>query len=114
MKGYHVTERSNGALPHFYSIAQTAIIRGGAGSIGEVSAWNIPSIVVPLEGVKHAHQLENALIATSQHKCLHVIRQPQLSELLIGTLEELIKAEVPHAASDNGSAKQIAEVVLKN
>ena len=112
MKGYYVAERSNGALPHFYSIAQAALIRGGAGSIGELSTWNIPSIVVPLEGVKHAHQLENALIATSQHECLHVIRQPQLHELLMGTLGELIKTDVPHIATDNGAAERVAEVVI--
>ncbi len=112
MKGYYVAERADSALPHFYSIAQAAIIRGGAGSIGELSTWGVPSIVVPLEGVKHAHQLENALIATSTHECLHVIRQPQLSELLMGTLKELIAVDVPRKADGNGAAKRIAEVVI--
>ncbi|MBI3332229.1 UDP-N-acetylglucosamine--N-acetylmuramyl-(pentapeptide) pyrophosphoryl-undecaprenol N-acetylglucosamine transferase [Candidatus Peregrinibacteria bacterium] len=58
--GYFAEEFALDDLPHLYACATLALSRGGAGSISELAANGIPTIVVPLEGVAQNHQVENA------------------------------------------------------
>ena len=62
--------------------------RAGAGSINELSANVLPTIFVPLRGVGHDHQYNNAVVA-AQHGAVH-LEQSDLSKKLLSTVHGLI------------------------
>jgi UDP-N-acetylglucosamine--N-acetylmuramyl-(pentapeptide) pyrophosphoryl-undecaprenol N-acetylglucosamine transferase len=74
-------------LPHLYAIADIALARAGAGSISELAANGIATVLVPLEGVAHDHQLKNAEAAASGG-CI-VLRQARLHDELVPTIVAL-------------------------
>ena len=85
---YYQTEFVNEELAHFYAATDLAISRAGAGSLAELSANAIASIVIPLRGVGHDHQYNNAKIA-AQYGCTH-LEQSDLSKKLLPTVHALI------------------------
>ncbi len=87
--GYFQTEFADGFLPHLYACADAALSRAGAGSIAELAACGIPAILVPLRGVGHDHQYNNAVAAGKTGGYLHV-EQRDLSSSLVPTVHNLI------------------------
>ena len=75
-------------------VAKLYISRAGASSIGEISAWGIPSILIPLpESVDHAgHQRTNAY-SYARHGGAIVMEQANLSHTIL-------KAEIDRILSD--------------
>ncbi len=65
-------------------VAKLYISRAGGTSIGEISAWGIPSILIPLpEAVDHAgHQRTNAY-SYARHGGAIVMEQPNLSHTIL-------------------------------
>jgi UDP-N-acetylglucosamine--N-acetylmuramyl-(pentapeptide) pyrophosphoryl-undecaprenol N-acetylglucosamine transferase len=45
-----------------YSLADIAVVRGGASTLSELRAWAIPALVVPWPKSRDDHQLANALV----------------------------------------------------
>jgi len=76
-------------LPHLYALADIAVSRAGAGSIAELAANSIPTILVPLRGVGHDHQQLNAELIEKEHGCV-LIQQKLLSQKLVPKIEQLI------------------------
>ncbi|OGJ59353.1 hypothetical protein A2635_04565 [Candidatus Peribacteria bacterium RIFCSPHIGHO2_01_FULL_51_9] len=89
--GYWHAEFVHQKLPHLYATADFAMSRAGAGSIGELAANAIPTILVPLRGVGHDHQYANARALEKESACIH-IPQEELAEKLVGILTQLIRS----------------------
>lgn len=49
-------------LPHLYALSDVVVTRAGAGTLSELSALKKAVIAIPLPGVAHDHQQENANI----------------------------------------------------
>ncbi|MCA9370376.1 MAG: UDP-N-acetylglucosamine--N-acetylmuramyl-(pentapeptide) pyrophosphoryl-undecaprenol N-acetylglucosamine transferase [Candidatus Peregrinibacteria bacterium] len=111
-RNYYATEFANEELKHFYALADIALSRAGAGSIAELVANDIPSILVPLRGVGHDHQYKNALAAVESSACIH-LEQKELRTKLLPTVHTL-STQTHHkkpAASD--AALQIAKIIVQ-
>ena len=112
--GYFVTAFATDALPHFYALANIAISRAGAGSIAELEANGIPSILVPLRGVGHDHQYSNAIAAATSPTFFH-IEQENLLNTLTSQIENLLN--MPSAATkssqENDAATRIAAIMTQ-
>ena len=101
-KQYWSIEFCTSELPHIYALADVALSRAGAGSIAELEANNIPAILVPLTGVPHPHQQNNA-DSVADSSMFIAIDQTELSDTLLPTLKALLeqhhsKEDVSHAA----------------
>ena len=110
---YYSTEFATSDLPHFYAAADLAMSRAGAGSIVELSANRIPSILIPLKGVGHNHQVRNAEVAEKGGGFLHV-DQDDLAAQLLATLDTMRAHPAPRlSAAMPDPALQIAKIILK-
>ena len=86
---YYQTEFANEELKHFYACSDIALSRAGAGSIGELSANGIPTILVPLRYVGHDHQYHNAKTAAAVGGCIY-LEQSDLEAQLVPTVHNLV------------------------
>lgn len=89
---YYATEFATSTLPHLYACSDIALSRAGAGSIAELAANRIPTILVPLRGVGHDHQQKNAEEAELLRGCM-VLQQNLLSSQLLTALHSLVSDE---------------------
>lgn len=78
--GYYTTEFGSDVLPHLYAITTLAVSRAGGGSIAELTACTIPSILVPIKGLAGDHQVKNAEAAEKTGACI-VVAQERLTDL---------------------------------
>lgn len=97
-EGYWQTEFAQDELPHLYALADLALSRAGAGSIGELAACGIPMILVPIEGLANDHQVYNAKRAQENDACI-ILLQKDLPQKLAATVSDLI-----------GNTHRIAEI----
>lgn len=88
-KGYWASEMSSNQLPHFYALADVAVSRAGAGSIGELAANGIPTILVPIRGLAHDHQYKNALVARDNGGCV-LLLQEELGGKLVSEISRIL------------------------
>lgn len=88
-RGYWTMEFAYGELPHLYAIATIALSRAGAGSISELAANGIPTILVPIRGLAHDHQMRNATTAQENGKCI-LLLQEDLSQEFVQTVKKLL------------------------
>jgi UDP-N-acetylglucosamine--N-acetylmuramyl-(pentapeptide) pyrophosphoryl-undecaprenol N-acetylglucosamine transferase len=117
---YYQTEFANDELKHFYACSSIALSRAGAGSIGELSANGIPTILVPLRGVGHDHQYKNAKVSAKNGGCIH-LEQTLLSKDLISTVHTLITddqkredaSQKIRTLSHPDAALQIAKILVQ-
>jgi UDP-N-acetylglucosamine--N-acetylmuramyl-(pentapeptide) pyrophosphoryl-undecaprenol N-acetylglucosamine transferase len=86
--GYWSTELGHAEVPHFLAIASFALSRAGAGSISELAANGIPTILVPIEGLANNHQLRNATMAQENGGCI-ILLQRDLEPRLLDIVREL-------------------------
>lgn len=86
--GYYSQEFALEELPHLYAAASLALSRAGAGSIGELAANAKPTILVPIRGLAHDHQMRNATVAQENGGCI-ILLQTELDEKLIDVIREL-------------------------
>ncbi len=100
--GYFALEFAHDELQHFYACADIALSRAGAGSIAELAANSVPTILVPLRGVGHDHQYKNALVAAKNGGCIRV-EQERLSTELIPVIHNLL--------TDNQKQKEMKEEI---
>lgn len=91
-EGYWSTEFAHEELPHLYAMSSLALSRAGAGSIGELAANGIPTILVPIRGLANDHQVRNAEIAAVNGGCL-MLEQSDLDAQLEKRVTELATNE---------------------
>lgn len=100
--------------------ATIVIARAGAGTIFEVAAWGIPSIIIPIpEDVSH-DQTENAF-AYARSGAAVVLKQHNLTtHLLIAEIERIMQnpdvalsmSEAAHAFAKPDAARKLARMIL--
>lgn len=76
-------------LPHLYATADLALSRAGASSIAELSAWQIPTILVPLRGVARDLQEKNARAMEKSGACA-VLEQDDLDSHLVPMVKDFL------------------------
>ncbi len=91
-------------LPDLYAAADMAVSRAGAGSIGELAANGIPSVLIPLEGVAHDHQVKNARALAASGACV-LLPQAALTKDLATTVSGL--------AGSPGRRKALADAMRR-
>lgn len=119
LQSYYQTEFADQELAHFYAAADAAVTRAGANAITELSASGIPSIVIPLRGVGHDHQYQNALVA-AEYGAVH-IEQTDLEHKLLPAIHTLIsEPEAAEAAGEQfaglanvDAAVHICEIIVQ-
>ncbi|MBU0458399.1 UDP-N-acetylglucosamine--N-acetylmuramyl-(pentapeptide) pyrophosphoryl-undecaprenol N-acetylglucosamine transferase [Patescibacteria group bacterium] len=87
-KGYYSIGFAGDELKDLYAITNVAISRAGANAITELAANNIPTVLVPLEGVAHNHQVANAKAVESD--AFKVVMQKNINEELIQVTKKLL------------------------
>lgn len=80
-------------MKQYYQSANIAISRGGAGTLAELSFFNIQSIIIPLQTNYTNHQVDNAYAAQKQYpELFHVHTQDNLEtnpNLIIKTIKQI-------------------------
>lgn len=117
-KGYWASEMSSDQLHHLYAITDLCVCRAGAGSIGELAACGIPTILVPIRGLAHDHQYKNALVARDNGGCVIVLQEempeiliPEISRILAdGTLRSQMSKNIKKMCQPD-AAVRIAEII---
>ena len=77
-------------LPHLYACTSLAISRAGAGSIAELLANEIPTILVPIFGLAHDHQMKNA-VSLQERKVALLVTQDDMDKDLMNVVSQLMK-----------------------
>ena len=116
--GYYATEFGSDVLPHLYAATDLAVSRAGAGSIAELGACGIPSILVPIRGLAGDHQVRNAERATEGGGAV-TLAQEKLNELsarVTTLLSDRVSAQTmgerARYAAKPDAARRIAETVF--
>ena len=101
-------------------IASTVVARAGSGTIFEIAAWGLPSIIIPLpEEVSHdqaknafSYARDGAAVVLKQHNLTENILLAELDRIMENTdvREEMITAAKKFAQPD--AAKKMAAMVL--
>lgn len=86
--GYWSVEFAHEELPHLYALATLALSRAGAGTIGELAANGIPTVLVPIVGLANNHQVLNAESASRSGGCI-LVEQPTLHTQIVSSIVNL-------------------------
>jgi UDP-N-acetylglucosamine--N-acetylmuramyl-(pentapeptide) pyrophosphoryl-undecaprenol N-acetylglucosamine transferase len=81
---------ANKELAHLYACTNIAISRAGAGSIAELLGNGIPTILIPISGLAHDHQLKNAL-SLQERKVALLVTQNDMDKELMNVFSQLMK-----------------------
>lgn len=119
--GYYATEFGSDTLQHFYACADIAVSRAGAGSIAELSACGVPTILVPISGLAADHQVKNAERAAASGGVV-VLQQNDLNAQLVSVIRDIIENPVRKQtlrenfryASGQEASRLIAETVVQS
>lgn len=76
-------------LPHLYALADVVVTRAGAGTLSELALLGKASVVVPLTGVAHDHQLKNAEILAAAD-AIDLLKEERIS-ILTDHVDSLLK-----------------------
>ena len=91
----------SGAMRMAYGAADLAVSRAGSGSIFEIAASGLPSIIIPLAGSAQEHQRENAY-AYAKSGAAAVIEERNLKP-------HILKSEINRLFSDKEEMGKMAE-----
>ncbi len=106
-------------LADIYAMTDVAVSRGGAGALSELAVHGIPTVCIPLEGVAHNHQVQNAEAMAAQNACVY-IKQQEIEQKLVSTLVRLASSESErkklseaiHSLARLDAAKEIAAILV--
>ncbi|MDD4628090.1 MAG: UDP-N-acetylglucosamine--N-acetylmuramyl-(pentapeptide) pyrophosphoryl-undecaprenol N-acetylglucosamine transferase [Candidatus Peribacteraceae bacterium] len=90
IEGYWQCPFAYEEYPHLFAAADIALSRAGAGTIAELAANGLPTILVPLKGAAHNHQEKNARLAAQSGGCV-VIDQRELLEKITETVRTILE-----------------------
>ncbi len=117
--GYKAMPFVTSELPHLYALADIAVSRAGAGSIAELAANGIPTILVPIRGLAQDHQYKNALYAREHGGCA-IVEQKDLRRELLPVVRDWLgnpavleeKSRLMREIADPDAAQTIAKEIL--
>lgn len=105
-------------LPHLYCFANLVITRAGAGVLSELAALKKATVVVPLPGVAHDHQIRNAEFLAAR-QAVEFLSQDHLSDLahVVGRLlsdepRRIAMGEALSKALPTDAAANVADIIL--
>ncbi len=118
---YHLSDYLDyAAMRNAFSVANVVISRAGAGSIFEIAARNIPSIIIPITNSAQDHQRENAY-SYARTGAAEVIEESNLTpNILLSGIKrlledkkrmELMKASAKNFAQPKASRKIARELL---
>ena len=99
-----------------YAVADLIVCRAGMMTIAEISAWGIPSVLIPLPSAAADHQTKNAEAMVSAGAAV-MLRQPGLDAATLGrTIRELLDDpprldRIAGAARARGRPEALAQIV---
>lgn len=122
---YHVYPYLNKlALRMSAGVADVIISRAGAGSIGEIASWGVPSIIIPITNSNGDHQIKNAYNYAATKAC-EVIEEKNLTpHVLVSEInrilgdQELLKEmregtkQFVHKDAEDKVAEEIIKIAL--
>ncbi len=85
------------------------ISRAGAGSLSEISAWGVPSIVIPITESSGDHQRENAFSYARSGACIVIEESNLTSHVLIHEIDQIIQNSEKREKMSQG-AKEFAKL----
>ncbi len=88
-RNYFSLPFAHSELPHLYACTSIAISRAGAGSIAELLGNGIPTILIPISGLAHDHQLKNAM-SLQERKVALLVTQNEMDKDLMNVVSQLI------------------------
>jgi len=98
-----------------YALATVAVCRSGASSLTELSAWGLPSVLVPYPTAADDHQRRNAAFFTRAGAAIAVeekdIAAGQLGPLLLDLLADAAKRTTLSAAMRRLAPERAADVI---
>ncbi len=77
-------------LPLVYAASDLVVGRAGAGTVCELAAIGVPSVLVPWPGAAEDHQTDNARTLADAGAAVLVAETPDLSERLAAELDRLV------------------------
>ena len=106
-------------LPDLLAIADVALSRGGMGSIGELAACMVPTIICPLRGVGHDHQQKNAEAVAAMGGCV-LLDQGRLDADIVTSVRQFlhdpVKAKTTakslHSLYTASASRHIAKIMM--
>lgn len=107
-------------LENIYAFADVVVSRAGAGAIAELSALGKATILVPIPGLAHNHQEENARFLRAADAVV-ALDQKSLKDTLVPNVENLLQDEGRRNAlgerfrrfSDPDAADRIANILIE-
>ncbi len=88
---YHVFPFLNeGELKNAAKATSLVVSRAGAGSIFEIAAWGLPSILIPISDSAQNHQRENAYIYAGNGACEIIEEENLKPHLLLAQIEKIL------------------------
>jgi UDP-N-acetylglucosamine--N-acetylmuramyl-(pentapeptide) pyrophosphoryl-undecaprenol N-acetylglucosamine transferase len=98
-----------------YALATVAVCRSGASSLTELSAWGLPSVLVPYPTAADDHQRRNAGVFTRAGAAIAVeekdIAAGELGPLLLGLLADAAKRQALSEAMRRLAPSRAADVI---
>ena len=102
-----------------YALATVAVCRSGASSLTELSAWGLPSVLVPYPTAADDHQRRNADVFTREGAAIAVeekeIAAGELGPMLLGLLGDEGKrrglSQAMKRLAPAGASEEICEVI---
>lgn len=114
---YHVVERVGAEIGDVLAATSLVVGRAGAGTIAELAAVGLPSILIPLPGAEE--QRQNALYLAEAGGAILVPEHELTSELLTSTVTEVLaspsrlasmRSAAAHAAATEPAARLVDEI----
>lgn len=88
-------------MSRIYERTDLVICRAGSGTLSEITAFGIPSILIPLASSTHDHQLKNARILESNAAAV-VVEEKELSvESLCAVIEKTLEQDTLARMAEN-------------
>lgn len=110
VSGYRSLPFAHGEeLAHLYAAADVAVSRAGAGSIAELRANHIPTILIPLAGLAQNHQVHNAAKAVLSGNFI-ALDQWEMDARLLPAIAALLRTR----AEPKGKMRPLAEALRTN
>ncbi len=120
-RGYFSRPFVHDELAHLYAITDLALSRAGAGTISELAANGIPTILVPLSGLAQDHQTANARAAEQTGGCIF-LQQEMMPTKLVALVQDLVQHPAKRTQMSESictlhqpdAARRIAQIIVKN
>ena len=82
-----------GSLKNAGKVASLVVSRAGAGTIFEIAAWGLPSIIIPIRYSAQDHQRENAYSYARNGAC-EILEEPNLTpHILLAQVKKILSNE---------------------